>query len=446
MDNIIQGNPTKSFFIRMITRDITIRDAIIDLLDNSIDGANSINHNDYKNFKIEIKIDKDEFSIKDNCGGFSLETAKNYAFRFGRPDNAPETEGTIGRFGIGMKRALFKIGSNFMVESKTDNDHFNVSVDVNEWKEKTQTINKNGTDEIADDWSFNYSIINDADSNLTDNGTYILVSKLNSEVSNTFKEDEFLNNLQEDIEQLLNFSLEKGLSISLNGKILKKKNIEIFSGTSKPYYFKTKFNNVNVKIIAGLSYVGNPNLSGWYIYCNERLVVIADRSSITGWGVGNIPRWHVDYVMFRGIVFFDSDETINLPLTTTKKGIDAMSDVFMKTFYYMKNAMTSVLGFLKQIPKLGNNANEYRILLGEQEDKITVHSLKYDSFNNQERFIPPDINYDIIAAKKENVRIAFDAPFELAKIIKEHIGLKNFKELGEYIFDYYIKMEEFKDE
>ena len=40
--NIIEGNPTKTFFIDMITRDISIKDAIIDLLDNSIDGANNI--------------------------------------------------------------------------------------------------------------------------------------------------------------------------------------------------------------------------------------------------------------------------------------------------------------------------------------------------------------------------------------------------------------------
>lgn len=34
--NTINGNPTKKFFIEMITRDISIEDAIIDLLDNSI--------------------------------------------------------------------------------------------------------------------------------------------------------------------------------------------------------------------------------------------------------------------------------------------------------------------------------------------------------------------------------------------------------------------------
>ena len=40
MTNIIEGSPTKQFFIDMITRDISIEDAIMDLIDNSIDGAN----------------------------------------------------------------------------------------------------------------------------------------------------------------------------------------------------------------------------------------------------------------------------------------------------------------------------------------------------------------------------------------------------------------------
>ncbi|PHK27312.1 hypothetical protein VF13_41695, partial [Nostoc linckia z16] len=87
--NVIEGNPTKTFFIEMITRDISIRDAILDLLDNSIDGANRINPESYSNLYVEITINKDSFEVKDNCGGFSLETAKKYAFRFGRPDEAP---------------------------------------------------------------------------------------------------------------------------------------------------------------------------------------------------------------------------------------------------------------------------------------------------------------------------------------------------------------------
>ena len=108
--NIIEGNPTKKFFIEMITRDISIEDAIIDLLDNSIDGANKISPDDYSKLFVDLTINDTEFSIRDNCGGFSLETAQKYAFRFGRPEEAPKVKNTVGRFGIGMKRSLFKIG------------------------------------------------------------------------------------------------------------------------------------------------------------------------------------------------------------------------------------------------------------------------------------------------------------------------------------------------
>ena len=66
--NIIEGNPTKTFFIDMITRDISIKDAIIDLLDNSIDGANNINSTSYEGLYINIDISKDHFIVKDNCG------------------------------------------------------------------------------------------------------------------------------------------------------------------------------------------------------------------------------------------------------------------------------------------------------------------------------------------------------------------------------------------
>ena len=53
--------------------------------------------------------------------------------------------------------------------------------------------------------------------------------------------------------------------------------------------------------------------------------------------------------MFRGILFLDSEETLNLPLTTTKKGIDATSEVYKAILPLMKNGMIKVFEFLKKI-------------------------------------------------------------------------------------------------
>lgn len=145
-NNVIDANPTKGFFISMLTRDIRLDRAIIDLIDNCIDGAKNIKPNEnYEGLNVELTFSENEFQIIDNCGGFPLETAKSYAFRFGRPSehSAKFVDHSIGRFGVGMKRSLFKMGEHFTVESKHKKDHFLVEVDVKKWVKKKE-------------WTFNY--------------------------------------------------------------------------------------------------------------------------------------------------------------------------------------------------------------------------------------------------------------------------------------------------
>ena len=442
-NNIIEGNPTKKFFIDMITRDISIEDAIIDLLDNSIDGANKINPDNYSGLYIDLIINNNEFTISDNCGGFSLETAQKYAFRFGRPDEAPIVKNTVGRFGIGMKRSLFKIGKNFVVESETDREHFRVKVNVDEWSQKKKDIIIDGYEKSIDDWDFTYELIDDASRGY--GGTYIHVTDLNKEVKDLFTDDVFLSDLIESIQKLLNFSLLKGIKITLNGKPLKGQRTELlYSDDHKPYYAEGEINGVKYRIIAGLGEIGEPKLSGWYIYCNNRLVVEADTSNITGWGVASIPKWHINFVVFRGLLFLDSEETLKLPLTTTKKGIDATSDIYKKLLPIMRHAMTSVLDFLKQVPKMGDKANEYRQMLCDNSEKKSAIELKNMTFANHpvRKFDAPELDLEVISEKKDTVRIAFDANKNIANMAKMHSNARSFKELGEIMLEYYLRMED----
>lgn len=148
--NIIEGNPTNKFFMEMIARDFSIEDTIMNLSDDSIDGANRINPNDYLGLNIYLTVNKDYFEIKDNCSGFSIDAVKRYAFRFGRSEDALKVNGTVGRFGFGMKRFLFKIGKNFVVESQFEQDAFKVEVDVDRWSKKVRTIiNEDGTSDLS---------------------------------------------------------------------------------------------------------------------------------------------------------------------------------------------------------------------------------------------------------------------------------------------------------
>jgi hypothetical protein len=115
------ANPSKSFFIAMLTRDIDLVDCILDLLDNSVDGISEAARRGgrqlalqrpFAGHRVNITYDRNHFAIVDASGGIPIQVAEEYAFRFGRPDDAPPlNEGTIGLYGIGMKRAIFKMGN-----------------------------------------------------------------------------------------------------------------------------------------------------------------------------------------------------------------------------------------------------------------------------------------------------------------------------------------------
>lgn len=443
MSGRINGNPTKLFFIKMITRDISTRDAILDLLDNSIDGASRINKDDYSGLWIRITLNRNEMVIEDNCGGFSLEIAQKYAFRFGRPEDADSLGATIGRFGVGMKRALFKMGSQFEVESQTEEDHFQIDVDVEEWKNATEEIEReDGNKEIIENWNFEYQNITPDTSNLEHPGTYIKVSTLYPEVAQLFEDNAFLNALEEDIEKLLNFSLEKGIAIYFNGKELSKKEVLLFSDGTAPYVAEGTEKEVTYKVIAGLGETGDPSSSGWNIYCNDRLVLEANKNYITGWGQGSIPQFNNDYAMFRGVVFLNAEDPILLPLTTTKKGVDTSSEIYRFVLALMKEGMQNVITFLKQVRKL-EDPQDYRKTLGEQqEQKLGVVELKNMSFEIQREFSAPTIDLDALVVKKDTVRIQFSAKRKRAEFVKNYEGSKSYTQLGETLFEYYISMEE----
>lgn len=85
----IDAAPTKSFFVEMLTKDIPLEQAVLDLVDNSVDGAKRMNPDTFEGRRVAITVDKEKFRILDNCGGFSKDVARAYAFRFGRPPNTP---------------------------------------------------------------------------------------------------------------------------------------------------------------------------------------------------------------------------------------------------------------------------------------------------------------------------------------------------------------------
>jgi DNA topoisomerase VI subunit B len=131
LDNTVNASPTKEFFITMSVRDIELVDAVADLVDNCVDGARRIRPaGNFTGLWVRIEVSNRHFRIADNCGGISVDIARNYAFRFGRPKEFKPSKHSIGQFGIGMKRALFKIGKEFVVDSSTASSRFVLTVNV----------------------------------------------------------------------------------------------------------------------------------------------------------------------------------------------------------------------------------------------------------------------------------------------------------------------------
>lgn len=64
MGSSANGSPTKEFFVEMLTRDIELNDAILDLLDNCLDGV------------VRSCADKDKLQTSD----FTLPTALKLQF------------------------------------------------------------------------------------------------------------------------------------------------------------------------------------------------------------------------------------------------------------------------------------------------------------------------------------------------------------------------------
>lgn len=429
-DNVIHANPTKDFFIHMLTKDIPLIRAIIDLVDNSVDGALRLDRtNDYSGLNVDITVNETEFIIEDNCGGIPLEVARNYAFRFGRPPEAKLTPNSVGLFGVGMKRAIFKMGNYFEVESKTDDAHFIVKQDITHWSQ-------------TDKWEFGFENIENGQSFLSKIGTRIIVRDLHESISERFKLENFITELENQLQAAQQISLNKGLTIKVNGKKLKSQTLMFYASDSiKPGTTQIKlqaYPTVKIKIFVGI-YERDLTKGGWYLFCNSRLVLYADQSIETGWddASNGLPKYHPDFAYCRGYVYFESEDASLLPWNTTKTGIDTDSSIYKAVKQEMIKLMRPVTKWLRS-----NLAEEKKELGEEGELHTAIASAKvidiFEIFEEQAssefiapKFIKPDTT--------GLVSIQYKVSRDKAEQAKKSLSVTSYSDVGRETFDYYYK-------
>jgi len=443
----IKAEPTKEFFVDMITRDIALDRAILDLIDNSIDGAHRLRpHGNFKGLYVSLTINKTLFCIEDNCGGIPIDIAKNQAFRFGKPKNYDAPDHSIGRFGIGMKRALFKLGALYNVVSVHAKSSFKLNFDVNEWLTKS-------------DWNFDFSEEPLYEINQEYNcRTIISVENLHPDVIAEFNEDFVIRELSEDVALTHSLIMNKGFKVYINGRELSRKKFNI-KNTENIAPFIVNFayppnseeNVVNVKIVAGVD-DRSLHQGGWYIFCNDRLIVDAEQSVMTGWekktrenqDKNPIGQYHADFAFFKGYVMFDAHDAALLPWTTTKTGLNADSKVYKAALHEMKIMMRKIMDFLREravqeskfkkdeidgspLTKLLEDANRIEFFELEQKEQ------KFYYFAEKPKVLEK-------IPEPQGGTISFWKPEEELTLMKKYLKVKTNREVGIVAFDYYLEL------
>lgn len=433
----IDAAPTKSFFVEMLTKDIPLEQAVLDLVDNSVDGAKRMNGASLDGRKVEITISKDEFRILDNCGGFSKEAARDYAFRFGRPAGTPTTPHSIGQFGVGMKRALFKFGERFVVRSATVEEEWAVDVNVTKWLQE------------PDNWHFSWSDFGADQSISTDNpGTDIAVPKLRDEVAARFGTAQFENSISGLIKSKHRQFIAQGLAISVNETHVDATDLYLLVDQDmRPGVDNLSFGSgakaVKVRIVVGLG-PSSPREAGWYVICNGRVILEADRRERTGWGLVEyetdtervlIPSYHNQFARFRGIVSFDSRDSSQLPWNTTKTDVDDGHSVWQKTFQRMTEMMRPVISFLNELDKDIDEFTRDGSALFEFVN--TAAKSKADVLTKKADFKAP--KRGALRKTVQTVKVQYSRPLKDVQFLEKELHVTSAKAVGETTFDVILK-------
>lgn len=337
----ISTSVNPGFLEETLTQDITPLESIFDLIDNSIDAARddlfrsepSLDDYglpiDYSAYSIHIRIDEDSVRVLDNCLGIDENILAQKTFRVAEPSGH---EFGIGHYGLGLKRSLLKLGSEYGMSTDTGKDAFFMKFSNKSFGGQTSLPLK-------------------ATQYKTNNRKKVLfsVSKLKSNIKHEIKQQKWFENAVDQLSVRYASYLTKGLGISIRSiphkksKVIKgsipllrddarvkvqRKNydedgVKIFidAGIHAEHIFKSEENHLltNTREIS--------KEFGLYFICNDRVIVAASCAKDHGFKTG---KWHSEYNGFVCIVRFVSQDSSKMPWNTAKTALKTDSTLFLK--------------------------------------------------------------------------------------------------------------------
>jgi hypothetical protein len=369
----VSFNSDADYLIQGLTSDVSTIECIYDLIDNSIDAARSkiIRASksfkkdsyglpaSYKGFKIDLDVTSRKVAVSDNCAGIDESTLSDKVFTIGK--RSKHAFG-IGHYGVGLNRAIFKLGSS--VRLMTDNGVHAFSLGFSEVDVRLAVENK--------------STIQARRLPTSKKSYYKLeIDSVKNDVLSDLGSDTWLDTLRDQIRIRYAIFCAKGLVISVNKKKVgsfgpKIRNPDFLEKRAKNFVSQS---GVSVYLEAGLHenyriakfeidyeqfkpvIKGLTPEYGWYVVCNDRIILVADKTKITGW---TTTAWHNEYHGFLGWAHYVSEDPSLLPWDTKKTGINTNNQTHIEVLSSLKELADDYRSRNRNLrqPKSGGVASE----------------------------------------------------------------------------------------
>jgi hypothetical protein len=432
------ASPEKRLFISLITRDISLIAAVLDLIDNSINAAvqpvsqRLLTASDYHDFyqdmrikpsvDIRIRIGPDRVEIEDTAQGISAETARTQVFKFGTTAERGPVDDRLSVYGIGLKRAIFKLGNRVKILSEHVAGGFDLDLNVSEWERTPQ-----------EHWEIDISRRSPAKQGET--GTRIEVSELYEPTAQRINDGKFVGQLREAISKTYDFYLARLVNVFVDGVPVDGAHVQISTNRTSEDF---DLGDVSCSVNAG---IGTPEgkeyrdrTSGWFVFCNGRTVVSADKSTLTGWGTGGLGIFQPKHRPFLGTVFFVSADAQQLPWTTTKSDINEDSAIWQEAKRLMVSVGRTITEFLDSRYKDDGTAvasADLRSIAGGSEHVMSAAAA------SGRVFAPPP------RSASNSVTIQYKAKVTDVRRVAKYLGRPSMggAEVGRHTFDHFLRNE-----
>lgn len=355
---VVRTDPSKEVVVDGLTRDVDVATCVFDLIDNGADAAREtifagvfaedrrVLPESYEGFQIDLTFSSDGLTVKDNCGGISVENLRSMVLRFGK--RSIHDMG-IGVFGVGLNRALFKLGRVSHLKTDTGAQRVELVLDTAKYLE-------------SEDW--NLPAQEFASSGKI--GTEIEIRKPLDDIGQQFADADWRENLRHEIGRRYGRFIAKKLVIRVNGIPANDEEVPIRDGG--PYEGEYKFFKTDEGVAIHIQYgqhrdyrfTKEPDYDlarnsaitgefGWTVFCNDRAIIISDRTSKTGWDA----KFHTEFYGFVGNVNFVGSDPAKLPWDTTKTDVDLNNRGYRMALVDMRKFVEKWRGLAEERKKVG---------------------------------------------------------------------------------------------